>query len=161
MGAVVGGGDGQLVATVVFDRFGVALDPDEADPVPVVDAQEAHPEIGVLLAGEALPGPAEDPPFGDGVDDILRVGVDHHLRALELERLEGDADPHELHAVVGREAETSGELLAVGAREEDDAVASGAGVSEGRTVGVDGDGWHLADGGFAVCRIRLRQAPAT
>ena len=37
MGRVVGRGDGQAVAAVVLDGLGVALDPDEADPVAAVD----------------------------------------------------------------------------------------------------------------------------
>lgn len=62
MGRVVGRGDGQPVAAVVLDGLGVSLDPDEADPVAAVDVQEAAPQVGVLLAGEILPDPAEEPP---------------------------------------------------------------------------------------------------
>lgn len=137
--AVVGGRHGQLVAAVVLDRLGVALDPYEADAVAVVRAQEAHPEVGVLLPGKPLLHPREEPPLRHGVDDILRIGVDGDLRTFVFQRFEGRADGHELHAVVGRQAESAGEFLAVGPREEHHAVAARAGVPEGRSVGVDGD----------------------
>ncbi len=133
--AVIGsrlGGGGRPLGAVAVGVFGAgALDPDEPHAVAAVEPQEAHPQIGVLLAGEALLDPAEDPPLRDGVDDVFRVGVDGHVGALELERFEGRADGHELHAVVGRQAEARRELLAVGTREQHDAVAARAGVSEG------------------------------
>ena len=136
---VVGRRHGQTVAAVVLDCFGVALDPDETDVVAVVHAQETHPEIGVFLARESLADPAEDPAFRDSVDDVFRIGVDDHVRTLELERFERHAHGHQLHAVVGREAESLRQLLAVVSREKHCAVAARPGVSEGRAVGVDGD----------------------
>ena len=157
--AVVGGRHGQLVAAVVLDRLGVALDPYEADAVAVVRAQEAHPEVGVLLPGKPLLHPREEPPLRHGVDHILRVGVDGDLRTFVFQRLEGRADGHELHAVVGRQAEAAGEFLAVGAREEHGAVTARARVPQGRAVGVDGDcGRCCGHGPIHCCGVRRASA---
>ena len=143
-GRVVGRSHGQRVAAVVLHGLGVPLDPDEADPVAAVDAQETLPEVGVLLPGKPLLFPAEDPSLRDGIDDVFRVGVEGDVRSLELERFEGHADGREFHAVVGRQAVALCELLAVGAGEQDGSVAARSGVSEGRAVGVDRDLWHCA-----------------
>lgn len=130
MRLVVGGSDRQLVAAVVLHRVGVPLDPDEADVVMPVHAQEAHPQVGVFLAGEPLFHPAEEPAFRHGVHDVFRIGVHGDVRPVELERLECHADSHELHAVVGRQAESLRQLLAVLSRKEYRAVASRPGVPE-------------------------------
>ena len=45
-------GHGQLVAAVVLDRIGMPLDPYEPHIVAPVYAQETHPQVGILLAGE-------------------------------------------------------------------------------------------------------------
>ena len=117
----------------------MAFDPHETDVMLAIDAQEPHPQVGIFLPGESLALPAEDPAFGHGVDDVFRVGVEHDLRAGEFEGFERHADGPQLHAVVGRPAESLGNLLAVGTREQDDAVAARSRVAQGRTVGIDGD----------------------
>ena len=95
-----------------------------------VHAQEAHPQVGVFLAGELFFHPAEDPAFRHGIHDVFRIGIHGDVRPVELERLERHADGHELHAVVGRQAESLRQLLAVPPRKEYRAVASRPGVPE-------------------------------
>lgn len=63
MRLVVGGGHGQLVAAVVLDRIGMPLDPYEPHIVAPVYAQETHPQVGILLAGEPFLLPPNTQPF--------------------------------------------------------------------------------------------------
>ena len=142
MRLVVGGGHGQLVAAVVLDRIGMPLDPYEPHVVAPVYAQETHPQVGILLAGEPFLLPAELPAFRHGVHDVFRVGIDRDVRPLELERFERRADGRQLHAVVGRQAESLRKLLAVRARKQHRAVTARSGIPQGRAVGVYGDLCH-------------------
>ena len=107
-----------------------------------VGAQEASPEIGVLLAGEPFLLPAEYPAFLHGIDHVFRIGVDRHVAAFEFQHFEGYADGQQLHAVVGRQAVTLRHLLAEPSRYQDRSVTTRTGIAQGRAVGIDGDFRH-------------------
>ena len=102
-----------------------------------VYAEKSPPQIGILLSGEPLLLPAEDPALRDGVDDVFRIGVDHHVAPREFQRFERDAHGHQLHTVVGRQPETGRHLLAERPAQQHRPVTSRTGISQCRTVGID------------------------
>ena len=67
MRLVVGGSDRQLVAAIVLHGVGMPLDPDEADVVMPVHAQEAHPQAGddlVFIEAMKMETPVKAPQDG-------------------------------------------------------------------------------------------------
>jgi hypothetical protein len=56
-----------------------------------------------------------------------------------VEELQPADGGHDLHAVVRGQPEAAGGLLAVAAKDQQDAIAAGPGVRLARAVGVDGD----------------------
>jgi hypothetical protein len=91
---------------------------------------------GARMPAFALP--LEGLALGHGFHDVSGIAVEGDLAGLfeGLERLDGGGD---FHAVVGGLAVAAGEFAAVGAENEDDAVAAGAGVGRDAAVGVEGD----------------------
>ena len=84
---------------------GVALNPDELHFVLTLCGEQALPQIAVLdrLLVGGLPAaffPSVNPVLVEGVDDVLRIGMDFDV-AGAVKCLERHDDRHELHAVVG------------------------------------------------------------
>src|SRR5690606_40364328 len=111
-------------------------DPLETHLVLGVYGQEALPEVGVLLLGKPLPRPIEHPALLHGVHHILAVANDGDLMTFALERLQRHDHRKQFHAVVRGAAETAPELLAVSPGLQHRAIAAGAGVAAGGTIGV-------------------------
>ena len=106
---------------------GVALNPDELHFVLALCGEQALPQIAVLdgLLVGSLPAaffPSVNPVLVEGVNDVLRIGMDFDV-AGAVERLECHDNGHELHAVVGG--------LGVAARKlGGEGLAGGVGVFE-------------------------------
>ena len=102
-----------------------------------------------------------------GMPKFLRE--EYEVEMCIRDSFERRADGRQLHAVVGRQAESLRKLLAVTARKQHRAVTARSGISQGRAVGVYGDLCHaglfqrrqlLPDGrDFRFCDVYKRQGP--
>ena len=103
------------------------LNPDELNLVLAFGGEQALPQIAVLdrLLVGSLPAaffPSVNPVLVEGVDDVLRIGMDFDV-AGAVECLERHDNGHELHAVVGGLGVTARKLGGKG-------LAGGVGVLE-------------------------------
>ena len=114
----------------------MSLQPVERDLVTVEDAQEPHPQVGVLDFLETLGLPRTQPSFIDRLDHIGRIAVNLNFRIFPLDGLKTDDDCQEFHPVVGGQGETSGHLFPEIPAFQYDPVTSRSGIPAGRPVCV-------------------------
>ena len=149
---LLGGGDGEGVTALIFDIACMASDPVKFNLVAIAQVQELRPEIGInggffAVAHPVIAPPAHGPALHDGVDDILRVGVDLDVAGF-FEGLQCHDHGHDFHAVVGCVLEAAGQFFAVGSVEHNDAIAARSWVFQAGTIGIDCDVFAIGGHGL-------------
>jgi len=123
----------------------MAFHPAPVDLMPQRGRLQALPQLAVLyrIAASRLPVLADPArhPLGQTLPHILRIGIEHDVARLG-QRLQPGNGRHQLHPVVGGVRLATAQFALVPLVAQQRRPATGAGIAEAGTVGVDFDGFQ-------------------